>query len=210
MIIHPASQGTPEWQIARLGIPTASQFHQIITPKTRKPSASAAGYLYELLAEYFLGEPLDGASSGFMERGREMEEEAALWYELRQDVELTPVGLCLRDDKKVAASPDRLVGEDGLLEIKCLSAKLHVAALLGDPLEEYAIQMQGQLLVTERKWVDRLFYNPALPSMVTHQERDEGLIGVLGEEVDGFVARLDAAKARLRAEYGLEGKHEPG
>ncbi len=197
MIIHPASQGTPEWAAARLGIPTASQFHRLITAKSHKPSSSADGYMYELLAEWALGESLDGMSSGMMARGNEMEKEAVLWYELREAVEALPVGFCLRDDGKVGASPDRLVGDDGLLEIKCPGPAKQIGYLLGEAADEHKVQMQGQLWVTERQWCDRLSYNPGLPQAVFRQDRDDRFIAILAEIVDAFVVRLDAAKERL-------------
>ena len=102
-----------------------------MTPKTRKPAKAATDYLNELIAEWMLGEPLDGASTGMMERGRDMEEEAIEWYAFVRDVDPQRVGLCLRDDGLVGASPDALVGEQGMLEIKCPGPKKHVSYLLG-------------------------------------------------------------------------------
>ena len=92
MIIHPAEQRTEAWVKARLGVVTASQFHRLMTPKTRKPSKAATDYLNELIAEWMLGEPLDGASTGMMERGRDMEEEAIEWYAFVRDVDPQRVG----------------------------------------------------------------------------------------------------------------------
>jgi hypothetical protein len=91
-------QGTDAWLIARLGVPTASCFDKLVTPKGLKASASATGYLAQLAAEWFLGTPLDEASSGYMDRGTGMEAEARRYYELAQDVTVEQVGFVLTDD----------------------------------------------------------------------------------------------------------------
>ncbi len=205
MIVHSAPQGSPEWFAARVGLPTASCFAELITPKTMKPSKSADRYLRRLLAEWQLGRPLDDASSGFMERGKEMESSADAWYQFQRNVDTVPLGLCLRDDGKVGASPDRLVGEDGLVELKVPSAEVHMGYLL-DPatlVAEYHVQVQGELYVTGRVWADLVSWNPEIPSVLVRCERDQAFIAALGEIVDAFVARLDEAKARLRALPGM-------
>lgn len=198
-------QGSPEWFAARVGLPTASCFAELITPKTMKPSKSADRYLRRLLAEWQLGRPLDDASSGFMERGKEMEADADRWYQFQRSVDTVPVGLCLRDDRKVGASPDRLVGEDGLVELKVPSAEVHMGYLLLPQtlVDEYHVQVQGELYVTGRAWADLVSYNPEIPSVLVRCERDQVFIAALAEIVDAFVARLEDAKARLRALPGM-------
>lgn len=207
MRVVECEQGSPEWIAARIGIPTASAFDKIITPKTRKPSASASRYLARLCAEWFLGISLDDYVSGFMERGSEMEESAVAFYEFDKGLQTSKVGLCLRDDGKVGASPDRLVGDDGALEIKCPSAEVHMSYLLNKdaPLGEYWCQLQGELWVAERKWVDLLCFHPTLPRICTRIVRDEEFIGALAGCVGEFVTRLDEAKASLRALREEEG-----
>lgn len=197
MIILDCEQGSEEWFKARLGIPTASRFSQIITPKTCKPSASAQGYLHELCAEWLLGESLDGATTAFILRGAGMEESAVQWYEFQTDTETTPVGFCLRDDSAVGCSPDRLIGEDGGLEVKCPSAKVHVGYLLNGLDVEYRAQVQGALWITGRAWWDVLSFNPELPPALLRTERDEEFIGKLGDAVDAFLGRLAEAKEAL-------------
>lgn len=197
MRIIPCEQGTKAWADARIGIPTASRFDSIITPKTMKPSASAAGYLHEKLAEWMLGACLDDAVSSFMERGIQIEEEAADFYEFSKDVEARRVGFIVRDDGKVGCSPDRLVGDDGLLEIKCPAAKTHVGYLLGNVAEDYRCQVQGQLYVSEREWCDVLSYCPGLPPALVRVERDKEFIAALSSCVNAFVGKLDVAKAEM-------------
>ena len=198
MITLNMKQGTDEWKRARLGIPTASQFHRIITAKTLKPSASAQGYLHQLLAEWMLGEPLDeGAETPWMVRGTALEDEAVRWYELQRDATTTEVGLCLLDDRSAGCSPDRLVGADGGLEIKCPSAAVHVGYLLGDPSKDHYAQVQGALWITGRQWWDVLSYNPSMPQALIRVERDEEFIAALAEGVAALTERMSQAKQIL-------------
>lgn len=200
MITLDCKQGSQEWLAARIGIPTASCYDKIITPKTRKPSASADRYIWNLLAEWLTGQSLDESVSQWMERGTEMESEAVQFYELHGDMETERIGFCLRDDRKTGCSPDRTVGVDGLLEIKCPSMPVHIGYMLNpDGLEGYACQAQGQLYITGRQWVDLLSYNPELPPALVRYYRDEELIRSLSEAVDAFLVRLDLAKEKMLA-----------
>lgn len=197
MIHIDCDQNTPEWLALRLGIPTASEFDRLITPKTMKPSASAAGYLHEKLAEWALGSPLDEGDSIWMERGVDLETEAAATYGWETDTFPEKAGFFLTDDRMAGASPDRLVGDDGILEIKCPSAKVHVGYLFGSVAEAYRCQVQGLLWVTERRWVDVMSFNPAMPNAIVRVERDEKFIEALSEAVGAFVGRLKAGREEL-------------
>lgn len=189
-------QGDELWMRSRLGVPTASEFDKICTP-TGKLSASCSKYLARLCAEWYLGESLSDFNSGFMERGTGMEVDAARWYEFDRDCVTVPCGLCLRADGKVGASPDRLVGDEGLLEVKCPSAENHMLLLLGGLGNDYRVQCQGQLWITQRKWVDLLAYHPVMPRTVVRIERDEKFIELLADSLELFIARLDGAKERF-------------
>ncbi len=196
-------QGTTAWAQARAGIPTASQFDQIITEKTLKLSSSSAKYMHRLIAEQLLGRPLDDATSGFMERGTLLEKKAVDYYELERDVDTTPIGFVLRDDRRVGCSPDRLVGEDGLLEIKCPAAHTHIGYLLDREGIGYRLQVQGQLWLTGREWNDTLSFNPDLPPALVRQHRDEEVIGKIEDAVEQFLDYLDETKDILQKHYGL-------
>lgn len=200
MIVETFEQGSAAWHKARLGIPTASHFDDILTPKTRKVSSSADGYMLKLLAEWATGVPSDTDSSQFMDRGTALEPEAASWYAYERGVELQKVGIVLRDDRLVGASPDRLVGEDGLLEIKCPSAHVHVGRILNG-MSGHLGQTQGALWLTGRKWIDLLSYSPVMPSVIVRYERDDEHIAALDEAVGEFVARM----LRLREELIARG-----
>jgi hypothetical protein len=192
-------QGSAEWHAARCAIPTASCFDRLLTPKTLKPSASADKYLHELLGAWINGPAEDGYTGGLMLRGTEMENEAARDYAFRHGVDLEAPGFCLRDDGMAGCSPDRFVAPDGGLEIKCPGFTTHVAYLLGDedPYGAHRLQVQGNMLVTGRRWWDLLSYHPTLPNFEKRIERDEVVIGLLGAEITKFVKRLRAGRALL-------------
>lgn len=203
MIRLDIEQGSPEWIAARIGIPTASQFHRILTPKTLKPSTQAEAYMNELLAEWALDCSLQGDISEFMERGTGLEESAVKFYEFERDVETQKVGFCMLDDQSAGCSPDRFVGEDGGMEIKCPSPQVHVANLLNLDFDKHRIQVQGGLWIMGRKWWDTLSYHPDLPPALLRMERDEEIIGMLGQLVPAFNAVLAERKARL-VELGVK------
>lgn len=197
MIRLDVQPGSGEWAMARLAIPTASQFSRILTPKTMKLSESATSYAHDLIAEEVLGVPLDDATSGFMNRGEVMERKAVDYYELQRDVDTEPAGFLLRDDGRVGASPDRLVGADGLLEIKVPKPANHITYLLDEQGIGYRAQVQGQLWITERAWVDTISYHPQMPIALVRQYRDEKFIAALAAAVDQFLLMLDDMKAKL-------------
>lgn len=192
-------QGSPEWTAARLAVATASRFDEILTNKTAKFSASSTRYAWELIAEEILGYPVEEASSQFMARGTILEKKAVAYYELRKDCDTEAVGFLLRDDGRVGCSPDRLVGTDGLLEIKVPSAVNHLGYMIGD--EEirlkYRAQVQGQLLIAERAWCDTLSYNPDLGSIIVRTVRDEEYIEKLSAGLTQFLQYVDDCKDKL-------------
>lgn len=199
MRIDQHEQGTEGWRLARCGLPTSSNFHRIVTPAKLKPSSAQKGYAHELLAEWLTGIPTDSGSSAFMERGTEMEGRARGWYSFEYGVEVVEVGLCLSDDGRYGASPDGLVGEDVVLEIKCLSAAKHIGYLLDGPGTDHRLQRQGQLFVTGRPTSDLLAYNPRIASRLVVEHADPDAQAALGEHVPRFCDELDKLKGRLRA-----------
>jgi hypothetical protein len=192
-------QGSEAWLQARLGKPTASNYHRLITAKSAKPSASAERYLHSLIVERIFGVSSESASSGFMERGSLLEETAVRQYEFAYGVETERVGFVTALDGRTGCSPDRIVGADGLLEIKACSAEIHVGAMLGATTDDHRAQCQGQLWITGRQWVDLYHFNPDLPPAVVRLERDPEFIEALSEIVIGFCERLDAATTQVQA-----------
>jgi hypothetical protein len=206
-------QGSEAWRRARMGVPTASQFNRILTP-TGRPSKQAEHYIYELLAELMMGRPLDSESYPWMQRGIDLEEDAALWYEMQRDVTTDTIGFCMTDDGTIGASPDRLVGDDGLLEIKCPSPAVHVQYLLYPQRgvdAEYRVQVMGQLYVAERKWCDVVSYHPELPKVIVRVERDDEYIALLDDALRKFCEQLKEGKEELRRQNLLAeiGERQP-
>ena len=202
MIVVNCEQGSPEWFAAKCGIPSASNFDKIVTTKG-DPSKQAQKYMYQLAAERVTGRSEESYSNATMQRGIEMEAEARDLYEMLRDLEVQQVGVCFPDEKKLyAASPDGLVGEDGILEIKCPMAYASVGYLLkgDDLLGEYFQQVQVQLLVTGRKWSDLISYYPGLRPVVLRVDRDEKFITALRLELVKFCAELDGVVKTLASD----------
>lgn len=199
MKVHACIQGSEEWHALRLGVPTASNFDKIITPKAGKPSAQAEGYMLDLLAEMVLGHPLEKIKTEWMKRGNELEAEAVDYYEFQTDQETTPVGFITNDAGTIGASPDRIVSKELLLECKCPSPGEHLAYVLGKSGvdAEYRVQLQGQLYVTECKAVDIISYHPHMPHAIVRVERDEEFIKLLDAELHKFVTKLAEKREEL-------------
>ncbi|KQU54822.1 exonuclease [Bosea sp. Leaf344] len=191
-------QGSPQWLAARLGIPTASEFASIMAKgRGGSESRTRQTYLYKLAGEIITGEPMESFGNGHMERGKLMEEEARSYYEFMTDTACEPVGF-IRNGRK-GASPDGLIGANGLVEIKTKLPHLLIEALLRDEFPpEHKAQCQGQLWVAEREWIDIAVYWPGMPLFVTRATRDEAFIRELAEAVEIFTAELDATVARVQ------------
>jgi len=201
MIEHLVEQGTEEWFKVRAGIPTASNFDKIITP-TGMASKQFVDYADVLLAERILGKPLDrfqDAKPYWMERGNELEADAEQTYEFMFDCTTKKAGFCTLDDGSAGCSPDRFVGEDGLLEIKCPAPWTHVANLVAEKIDNsYIPQVQGQLYVTGRKWCDWFSYHPDMTPSCIRIERDEEYIAKLDTALKEFARKMNAQMETLK------------
>lgn len=189
-------QGTSEWHAIRAGKPTASCFEKILSP-TGKPSTQVEGYANQLLAEIMIDGVADTWEGNmWSERGKELEPDAVLFYEMQTDIETEQVGFVT--NYGVGCSPDRFVGSDGLLEIKCPSPQVHVKYLLKNKMEsKYIPQVQGQLYVTGRKWCDWMSYHPEMPPVIIRVERDENYITSLGGALYNFLKTLEEKKQHM-------------
>lgn len=207
--LHYCAQYSDAYDRLRLGMPTSSKFDKIITP-LGKPSKSWKDYAYHLIAETLLGRPIDSYTSEHMERGLALEEDAAGFYEMMTDTKVSLIGFVTNDAGDIGCSPDRLVGDDGLLEIKCPKPQTQVKYLLtGEVDKEYWPQLQGQLYVTGRQWVDIISYHPELPPSIIRVERDIEFIAcleVLLREFNNFkkavIDKIQAMKGQAKAETG--------
>lgn len=195
-------QGSPEWHAARCGIPTASDFKKIITPGG-EPSKSADDYANQLIAEMISGEADDSfQGTKWTERGKQLEPDAALMYEQTYGVTTEVIGFCTDDAGTMGCSPDRLVGDDGLVEFKVLSPKNHIWAALEEKIDrEHYPQLMGQLYVTSRKWTDIMSYHPKIMPVITRIKRDEDYIFKLANQMAKFNILL-AEKKRILIKKG--------
>lgn len=160
-------QGTDAWHKARAGIPTASMFEKILTPKGLQYSAQAAKYENRLAAERFTGTPQDDfGGTRWIERGKELEGDAVQFYGMATGFEVRHVGLILNDARTFGGSPDGLiVGHRRGLEMKCPAPDTHVG-YFDDPkslYEEYKHQVQGNLFVSGFEVWDVISYHPEMP-----------------------------------------------
>ena len=199
MIALEFEQRSPEWFAARCGIPTASSFDKIITP-TGKASTQAEAYGFTVLAERLTGYAQSWSGNQWTERGAELEDEARGYYEFVTGRTVQPVGFCLTDDRMVGCSPDGLIGEDGALELKCPKPETHVKYLLkGGMVSDYIPQVQGQLYVTGRQWVDFVSYCRGIEALIVRVARDQAYIDVLAKQLLAFNVDLKAKETILRA-----------
>jgi len=199
MRIINCEQYSPEWWAERLAHPTSSQYSKIVTSKG-EPSKQRTAYMYELAAERLTGKQEDTFISIAMQKGAEREGLSRQVYEMENEIEVVQCGFCLSDCGRWGASPDGLVGEDGLVELKNPLGKTQVERLLTvDPKlpTAYIQQVQGQLLVTEREWCDFVSYVPGLPLFVLRVEPDREFLAKLEAALVEFCEELDEICKRL-------------
>ncbi len=196
MIVLDVIQGSPEWIAARIGIPTASNFDNIITPGGKR-SGSFEKYAHRLIAEQLMGVSLDEATGAFLQRGSAQEDKARSYLELRRGMDVRQVGFILRNDRRVGCSPDGLMGTDGMAELKVPAAHTHVGYLLDADGIGYKYQTQGGLWLAERDWVDTVSYHDTMPSALVRVGRDEPYIKTLAMLVDQFLSFIDESKEKL-------------
>lgn len=182
MIEIDCEQGSDEWLEARLGVPSASNFSKVVSA-TGKLSTQRKAYMLDLIAEKLTGETTSFTTTKWIERGNELEPEAADLYAFITDRECEEKGFLLDDSKAFGCSPDRIVGEGGL-EIKCPKPATHVEYLLGGKVPtKYLPQIQGCMLVTGAKWWDFMSYCPGIKPLIIRVERDEEYINKLKAEL---------------------------
>jgi putative phage-type endonuclease len=191
-------QGSDEWKLARCGSLGASQVADALARTKSGWGASRANVMAQLICERLTGMPTQGYTNAAMAWGTETETQARAAYEFLMDVEVVEDGL--RTHPVITgthASPDGLVGDDGLLEIKCPNSATHIETLLtGKGAQSYLKQMQWQMACYERQWVDFVSFDPRLPADLQFWrkriERDEAVIQKMESDVREFLAELDA------------------
>lgn len=198
LFIFNCEQGTPEWFAARAGIPTASEFDTVMAKgRSGGDSKTRRSYMLKLIGERLTGEPMYSHSNEHMERGKVMEAEARDLYQMIAEVECQQVGFLRRGD--AGCSPDSLIGDNGMLEIKTKLPHLQLDCILYDELPaEHRAQCQGQLWIAEREWVDFVSYWPGLPLFAKRVFRDEPYIARLAEAVQVFNDEMQETIAKVQ------------
>lgn len=189
-------QRTDEWFTERLGKATASRFRDIMSTIRTGEAASRKNYRAELVAERLTGVKQDGFTSKEMQHGIDYEASAKIAYWLDTNNEVIDCGFFKHSDLNAGASPDGLVGEDGLIEIKCPNTAKHIETLKTQKLpSEYFWQVMGQMWITNRQWVDYVSFDPRMPAnsrlFIKRIERDEEQIQKLINEVTVFLQEVD-------------------
>lgn len=200
-------QGSPEWLALRAGKVTASRVADVIARTKTGWGASRANYMAELIAERLTGQPAPSYSNAAMQWGTEKEPEARDYYAFITGVTVEQIAFVHHPlIPNSGASPDGLVGDDGLVEIKCPNTATHIDTLLGavGP-SKYMTQMQWQMACTGRKWCDFVSYDPRMPESmqvyVSRIDRDDDVIAVLEKDVTEFLAEVADKVAALSARY---------
>ncbi|CAB4145919.1 phage_rel_nuc, putative phage-type endonuclease [uncultured Caudovirales phage] len=203
-------QGTPEWLAARCGKVTASRVADVIAKTKSGWGASRANYMAELIAERLTGSPAASFTNAAMQWGTDHEPEARDAYAFRTDAEIVQVGMVDHPTIPLTScSPDGLVGDMGLVEIKCPNTATHIDTLLsGTVPAKYITQMMWQMACTRRTWCDFVSYDPRLPeSMRLFVKRVEAAPSQIDEiefQVKFFLEELDAKVSELRALYEMK------
>ena len=196
-------QRTDEWFAARLGKATASRMADIMAKTKSGYGASRENYKMELALERITQRQAFTFTNAAMQWGTETEPEARNAYEAATGVFVTEVGLVDHPSIQMAgASPDGLVGDDGLIEIKCPESKQHLRNLATkQPDTKYVYQMQWQMACTGKKWCDFVSYDPRFPDhlqlMIVRVNRDDHLIAELETEVRLFLSEVTEMVGRI-------------
>jgi len=189
-------QGSEEWKKARLGKVTASRLIDVVKKKASGAhTAARESYMTDLICEKLSGRPREVFVTAPMRRGVELEPEARNAYSFIKNENVIETGFVLHSSiDDFGASPDGLVGDDGLLEIKCPNTSTHIEFLkTGKPKEEYIYQMHGQMICTGRKWCDFVSYDDRLEGLPFKCKRiylDEDFAQTILTEVNRFLVEM--------------------
>ncbi len=196
-------QGSDEWLLERAGKVTASQIHNVMMKST---TAGYQNYMAQLICERLTGQPVETFRSAAMEHGNDTEPQARAFYEMETGLTVQEVGFLEHPSiSGCGASPDGLVGEIGLVEIKCPQPAKHIKNLMGDAIDRnYLLQMQWQMACTGRAWCDFVSFNPAFSDRLQMSVRRVEINPETQEEmratVTTFLAKMEA---KLETLHGL-------
>ena len=202
-------QRTDDWYAARLGKVTASSLHKVLAKTKTGYGADRGNYMTQLVLERVTGAKADSYSNSAMQWGVEQEPFARAAYEATRGVMVDEVGFIPHPTiKDAGASPDGLVGDDGMVEIKCPESKTALECWLSEnPVEaKYFAQMQWQMRCADRSWCDYVVFDPRMPAkaqlFIKRVERDDAWLEKAEAEVIKFLAEVDAKVAALEQIIG--------
>ena len=198
-------QGTPEWHQQRLGKVTASRVADVIAKTKTGYSTSRENYMAQLICERLTQTPTEGFTNAAMQWGTETEPKARAAYEAKTFASVTEVAMISHPSiPNTGASPDGLIGDDGLIEIKCPNTATHLDTLLSQKVPgKYVTQMQWQMACTGRQWCDFVSFDPRLPEhlqlFVKRVSRDADFIKQTEDEIVAFLIELEQKIEALEA-----------
>ena len=207
MKVIDCEQNSAEWLAARCGSLGASSIADMVAKTRTGWGASRFNLAARIVCERLTGTPQESYTNAAMQWGHDTEPQARAMYEFMRDVAVQQVGLVLHPSiNKSHASPDGLVGDDGLIEIKCPNTATHIETLLSDDVEgKYIKQMQWQMSCCGRAWCDFVSFDPRLPAemqmFVQRVRRDDEFIAELEREARLFLAEIDKTIATLSDKY---------
>jgi len=196
-------QRTDEWFTARLGRATASRAADILAKIKSGEAATRRQYRAQLVVERLVGKPYEHYVNEAMQHGIDQEPFAIMSYEAATGNIVQPVGFIQHPELMAGASPDGEIGEDGLLEAKCPTTAEHIDALLNGMSPKHSPQVQFQMWITGRAYVQFVSYDPRMPERmqlyVQRVRRDDKYISMLEVEVRKFLGEVDKTIAELEA-----------
>lgn len=208
MTVHDMEQRSEEWFAARLGKVTASRISDVIARTKSGWGAGRKNYAAELVAERLTGAPAHKMlSTPEIRWGNETEPDARAAYEFYRGIEVVEVGFVDHPSLPMSgASPDGLVGDDGLIEIKCPNTSTHIDTLMGGSIpDKYLVQMLWQMACAGRQWCDFASFDPRMPEdmrlHVIRVQRDDARIAELEKDVALFLGEVEQTVAELRKRY---------
>lgn len=200
IIITDFEQGSDEWMKARVGSPGASSISKIIT-STGTISKQRDDYLYQLAGEKVAGKAEEGYKNQAMINGNEREDGNRKLFEMLYDVEVKQCGIVYKDERRLFhCSPDGLVGDNDLLEIKSPQIGTQARLLIERKVKpEYWCQCQMQMHVCERERVHFMSAYEGLPPFIVPVVRDDKFIAKLSAALEDFVSELQEVVSKLKA-----------
>ena len=200
-------QRTTEWLQERCGKVTASRIADVMAKTKSGYGQARINYMADIIAERLTNEPKPSFMTSAMQWGVDTEPQARAMYELQTGRDVVEVGFIKHPEIEwTGASPDGLIDDDGLIEIKCPNTATHISTLLECKIDKkYLLQMHWQMICTQRQWCDFVSFDPRLPpQMQLHVQRvtlDDELAKEVENEIKQFLSQVDEKIEALCAKY---------